>query len=229
MKKIHFLLFFILFWTTFYATGPADASYEITRVWNGNIHFEAHDSVLVEILKKLHDEFSIEVSGLESRASDKISFAFEAETLEALLRGLLRYLGVKNFAIEFAGTALTRIVVVPDSLSGTTTYEKVQTGKGNRSESVNVAQILSIVELSQAELLDLMVGDIIIEYDGVRITSAQQLVKEVEKKANNSQVEMIVIREKNPMRLILAGGMIGVRIMTKKISQEEINSIYYLN
>ncbi len=37
---------------------------------------------------------------------------------------------------------------------------------------------------------------------------------------------MIVIREKNPVRLILAGGIIGVRIMTKKISQEEINSIY---
>ena len=70
--------------------------------------------------------------------------------------------------------------------------------------------------------MDLTAGDIIIEYDGVRISSAQQLVEEVEKKAENSQVEMIVIREKTPMRLILAGGIIGVRIVTKNISYEEI-------
>ncbi len=186
---------------------------------------EAHDSVLVEIFKELNDKYSIEVSGLESRESDKITFSFEADTLEALLRGLLRYLGVKNFAIHFADDRLTRIVVVPDSMSDITRSENVQTDQRNRVEPVSVVQIQSIVEFSQAESLDLIAGDIIIEYDGVRISSAQQLVAEVEKKAENSQVEMIVIREKNPMRLILAGGIIGVRIMTKKISKEEINSI----
>jgi S1-C subfamily serine protease len=139
---------------------------------------------------------------------------------------LLRYLGVKNFAIQFADARLTRIVVVPDSMSDITTSENVKTDQWNQVDSVSVAQVQSIVEFSQAESLDLIAGDIIIEYDGVRITSAQQLVEEVGKKAENSQVEMIVIREKNPMRLILAGGIIGVRIMTKKISKEEINSIY---
>ena len=190
---------------------------------------EAHDSVLVEIFKELYDKYSIEVSGLESRESDKITFSFEADTLEALLRGLLRYLGVKNFAIHFADATLTKIVVVPDSVSDITTSENVQMDEMDQRDQVeplSVAQIQSIVEFSQAESLDLITGDIIIEYDGVRITSAQQLVEEVEKKSENSQVEMIVIREKNPVRLILAGGIIGVRIMTKKISKDEINSIY---
>jgi len=190
---------------------------------------EAHDSVLVEIFKELYDKYSIEVSGLESRESDKITFSFEADTLEALLRGLLRYLGVKNFAIHFADATLTKIVVVPDSVSDITTSENVQMDEMDQRDQVeplSVAQIQSIVEFSQAESLDLITGDIIIEYDGVRITSAQQLVEEVEKKSEKSQVEMIVIREKNPVRLILAGGIIGVRIMTKKISKDEINSIY---
>ncbi len=226
MKKIHLLSLYFLFWAAFYATGPANASNEITRVWNGNIIIEAHDSVLVEIFKELYDKYSIEVSGLESRESDKITFSFEADTLEALLRGLLRYLGVKNFAIQFADATLTRIVVVPDSMSDITTSENVQMDQRDQVEPLSVAQIQSIVEFSQAESLDLIAGDIIIEYDGVRITSAQQLVEEVEKKSENSQVEMIVIREKNPVRLILAGGIIGVRIMTKKISKEEINSIF---
>ena len=226
MKKNHLLSLYFLLWAAFYATGPANASNEITRVWNGNIIIETHDSVLAEIFKELYDKYSIEVSGLESRETDKITFSFEADTLEALLRGLLRYLGVKNFAIQFADATLTKIVVVPDSMSDITTSENVQMDQRDQVEALSVAQIQSIVEFSQAESLDLIAGDIIIEYDGVRITSAQQLVEEVEKKSENSQVEMIVIREKNPVRLILAGGIIGVRIMTKKISKEEINAIY---
>jgi len=111
-------------------------------------------------------------------------------------------------------------------MSDITPSENVQTDQGNQIESLSVAQVQSIVEFSQAESLDLIAGDIIIEYDGVRITSAQQLVQEVKNKTENSQVEMIVIREKRPMRLILAGGIIGVRIITKNISKEEINSTF---
>ena len=67
MKKIHLLSLYFLFWAAFYATGAANASNEITRVWNGNIIIEAHDAVLVEIFKELYDKYSIEVSGLERR------------------------------------------------------------------------------------------------------------------------------------------------------------------
>ena len=209
-----------------YTTEPANASSEITRVWKGNIVIETHDSALVEVLKELYDKYSIEVAGLESRESDKITFSFEADTLESLLRGLLRYLGVKNFAIEFTDATLTRIVVVPDSMSEIAPSENVQAEQENQLESLSVAQVQSIVEFSQAESLDLTAGDIIIEYDGVYITSAQQLIEEVKDKAENSQVEMIVIRDKRPMRLILAGGIIGVRIITKNISKEEINFVF---
>jgi len=225
MKKAY-LLVFLLFGTAFYAIEPANASSEITRVRKGNIVIETHDSFLVEVLKELYDKYSIEVAGLESRENDKITFSFEADTLESLLRGLLRYLGVKNFAIEFTDATLTRIVVVPDSMSGITPSENVQAEQENQFESLSVAQVQSIVEFSQAESLDLTAGDIIIEYDGVHITSAQQLVEEVKDKAQNSQVEMIVIRDKRPMRLILAGGIIGVRIITKNISKEEINFVF---
>ena len=225
MKKAY-LLVFLLFGTAFYATEPANGSSEITRVRKGNIVIETHDSFLVEVLKELYDKYSIEVAGLESRENDKITFSFEADTLESLLRGLLRYLGVKNFAIEFTDATLTRIVVLPDSMSGITPSENVQTVQENQLESLSVAQVQSIVEFSQAESLDLTAGDIIIEYDGVHITSAQQLVEEVKDKAQNSQVEMIVIRDKRPMRLILAGGIIGVRIITKNISKEEINFVF---
>ena len=226
MKRIHPLLCCFLFWTAFCATAPAIASNEITRGSDGKIIIDAQDSDLFEVFKELYDKYSIEVSGLDSRKSDKITLSFEADTLEALMRGLLRYLGVKNFAFEFSNAALTRIVVVPDSMSDITISENLQTDRLKPPESISVAQIMSVVEFSQAQSLDLTAGDIIIEYDGVRISSAQQLVEEVEKKAENSQVDMIVIREKNSMRLILAGGTIGVRIRTKNISYEEIDVVY---
>jgi len=226
MKRIHLLLCYLLFWTAFWITFPANASNEITREANGNIIIDVQDSDLFEIIRELYDKYSVEVSGLESRKSEKFTFSFEADTLETLLRRLLRYLGVRNFAIQFADARLTRIVVLPESVSDITASENLQTDRWNPPELISVAQIMSVVESSQAEILDLTAGDIIIEYDGVRISSAQQLVKEVEKKAENSQVDMIVIREKNPMRLILAGGKIGVRIRTKNISYEEIDVIY---
>ena len=84
--------------------------------------------------------------------------------------------------------------------------------------------VQSIVEGSQAETAGLQKGDIILEYDGVRITSAQQLVNEVEKKAASSQIEMLFVRQKIPTRLILNGGFIGVRVMTTKILRAELNT-----
>jgi len=226
MKRIHLLLCYLLFWTAFWVTVPANASNEISRDSNGQITIDAQDSDLIEIFKELYDKYSVEVLGLESRKSEKFTFSFEADTLETLLRKLLRYLGVKNFAIQFVDARLTRIVVLPESVSDITISENLQTDRWNPPESISVAQIMSVVEFSQAQTLDLTAGDIIIEYDGVRISSAQQLVKEVEKKAENSQVDMIVIREKNSMRLILAGGTIGVRIRTKNISYDEIDVVY---
>lgn len=223
MKNIRLFLLYLLIWTVTCTAGPADATSQITRMWNGSLTIDARGSLLNEITKELYENYSIEISGLESRERDKITFSYEADTLEALLRGLLRYLGVKNFAIEFIDTALKRIVVVPDAIHDTNASDTPKAYQRNSSELSSAVQIQDVLESSQAESLDLMTGDLIVEYDGVPITNARQLVEEVENKAENRQVEMIVIREKNPIRLILAGGIIGVRVVTKKITREEIN------
>jgi hypothetical protein len=225
MKRIVLLFCCFLIWTTTNTILPANATIEITEHWNGVISIEARDSFLVEIVKELQDKYEIEVSGLEDRKKDRITFSFAADTLEDLLRGLLRYIGVKNFAIEFADAALTRIMVVPESVNEFRPTENVVIENSASTESIGVAQVQSIVEFSQAESLDLIAGDIIFEYDGVRISSAQHLVNEVGEKDETSQVEMIILRDKHPIRLILAGGMIGVRVMTKQISKKDIGVI----
>ncbi len=222
MKKKLLLFRLALSAVFIFTTLPASASIEIGQAWNGNIIIEARDSILVDIFTKLQEKYAIEVAGLESRKSDKITFTFEAKSLEDLLRGLLRYLGVKNFAIEFADATLKRIVVVPDSVLEFSPTKSMHIEGSDQSDSIGVAQVQSIVEFSQADSLDLLAGDIILEYDGVRITSAQQLVDEVKEKDENSQVEMVILRGNYPIRLVLAGGMIGVRVLTKQISKQDI-------
>lgn len=227
MNSKHLILTFILFGSALIPNVQADAVVQISGVPNGKIIFQARDATLAEVIEELRTKYSIEIKGLEERKTEKITYAFDADTLEALLKGLLRHLGIKNYAFEFADEALKRLVVVPAATSDVTSLSISPEDIEQDEEFVSVAQIQSIVESSQAESADLEAGDLIIEYDGVPITSAQQLVSEVEKKTAKNQIEMVVVRQKNRSRLIISAGFIGVRITTKKISRAEFDTFHW--
>ena len=223
LKSIRLLIIFLI-WATFFTAKLTDAVVEISMAPNGTINFAARDSTLEEIAKKFYDNYSVEIKGLENRAGEKITFSYNADTPEDLLKSLLRYIGIKNYAFEFSDAALKRLVVVPEATNDISSFSKSPKDLSQQKEFVSVAQIQSIVEASQAESAGLQEGDIVIEYDGVSISIAQQLVSEVEKKAVKSQIEMVIVRQKIPTRLILNGGFIGVRIITKKIPRTELNT-----
>ena len=218
------LFFLFLFWTTFIAAKWTSAVVEIRVVPNGTISFEARDSTLEEIVKELYDNYTIEVKGLDIKGDEKITFFYKADTPEELLKSLLRHIGIKNYAFEFSDATLKRLVVVPSATIDISSVSKMTKDRSQQKDLVSIAQIQSIVEASQAESAGLQEGDIILEYDGVPISSAQQLVSEVEKKAATSQIEMVFVRKKIPTRLMLNSGFIGVRVMTKKIPRTEFNT-----
>jgi predicted metalloprotease with PDZ domain len=191
---------------------------------NGILFIRARNVSLKSVVASLQKDFAVDINGLESLENDKITFVFEASSLEELVKGLLQYFNIKNYAFEFADDKLRIVTVVPGSKRSTTGPVYSDSDSAKREETVTVAVIKSIVESSQAETLDLMQGDFIVEYDGIRINSAAQLVKEVKKKSAKSQIEMIVVRDQTSRRLILQGGVIGVRITTEKVSKQE-----YLN
>jgi predicted metalloprotease with PDZ domain len=186
---------------------------------NGILFIRARNVSLKSVVARLQKDFAVDINGLESLENDKITFVFEASSLEELVKGLLQYFNIKNYAFEFADDKLRIVTVVPGSKRSTTGPVYSDSDSAKREETVTVAVIKSIVESSQAETLDLMQGDFII-----RINSAAQLVKEVKKKSAKSQIEMIVVRDQTSRRLILQGGVIGVRITTEKVSKQE-----YLN
>jgi C-terminal processing protease CtpA/Prc len=221
--KIIRLLVSCFFLTICLAISQADAVVEISTLQDGTVRFEARDSSLEEIAKKLYDKYAIEVKGLEKREGEKFTFSFFADSPEEILKRLLRFVGIRNYAFEFSDATLKRVVVVPEGSKDTSSViEQERTQEARNPETfVTIAQIQSIVAGSQAESAGLQDGDIVLEYDGVPIRSAQQLVSEVEKKTTNSQVELVVLRQKITTRLILSGGFIGVRIMTQKIPSTE--------
>jgi len=204
--------------------GFAGAVVELGTVPNGIVSFKARDSTIAEIVNKFYGQYSIEIKGLENRVLDKITFSYDADTPEDLLKNLLRHIGIKNYAFVFADATLRRIVVVPEATIDVSSFPQSSKASSGQNEFVSIAQIQGIVEASQAESAGLQEGDIILEYDGVPISSAGQLVSEEEIKSQISQVEMVIVRQKISTRLILSGGFIGVRILTKEIPRAEFNA-----
>jgi predicted metalloprotease with PDZ domain len=218
------LLFFLLAFPC--AADTANSSDEIIGSTQGYFFLKAHGTSLKAVASIVQKKYSVEIKGLEALENQKITFVYEAFSLEELLKGLLRYLNIKNFAFEFADQQLKTVTVVPEAKNQLSNQIESPLNDTKRSETVAVVVIKSVVESSQAESLGLLEGDLIVEYDGMRINSANQLVKEVEKKSAKKQIEILVVREKRPMRLILQGGMIGVRITSEKIPKEAYNTFF---
>ena len=225
MTVIRFRIFLLFLpWIYLYTVSSAGAVVELNAISDGTIHLEARGSTLGEIVSKFYDRYTLEIKGLENRAGEKVTFSYTADTLEGLLKSLLRHLGIKNYAFEFDDEILKRLVAVPEATADVSSFSPSSNIPNQENEFVSIAQVQSIIEASQAESAGLQIGDIILEYDSVSINSAQQLVSEVEKKAQVNQIEMVIVRQKIPTRLILNGGFIGVRILTKKIPRAEFNA-----
>ena len=193
------------------------AAEKIVGKAHGKYFINADDVSIGSITAALDSEFDIEVKGLETQFQEKITYAFESELVEELLKGFLRHLKVQNYAFEFSEEALTLINVLPGTSKDHPTSIEPSTKVTRSKETVTVAVIKSVIDSSQADSAGLMPDDLIVEYDGVRINNAAQLVAEVRKKSDESTIEMIVVRDQSPLRIVVQGGFLGVRIQTERI------------
>ena len=226
MNRKYLIITLTLLWILLILVEQAIALVKIRSAPNGKLIFEAQDATLTEIAKEITVEYNIEIKGLEQRKTEKITLSFDAESREALLKSLLRHLGIKNYALEFTDEALTRLVVVPEATSDDSSWSVSPEDSIQQKKFVEVVEIQSVVASSQAEWAGLLAGDLIIEYDGTRIKSATQLLSEVEKKTTESQIEMVIVRQNKRSRLVISPGFIGVRIITKRIPLAEFNTFH---
>jgi hypothetical protein len=113
--RIIIQIFFLL--TVLSATDIAFGSGEIIGTADGKLFIRAQNLSLRSVVARLHEDFAVEIKGLETLQNERITFAFEAVSLEELVKGLLRHLNIKNYAFEFAEEKLKQVIIVPGAKS----------------------------------------------------------------------------------------------------------------
>ena len=193
----------------------------------GNIIFAARQTPLQDILNGLHKEFHIQITGLEDRGTESVTYAIQAESLQDVIRGIMRHLTVKNYALEHSYGKLTRVSVFPEARHTVSSEpaqpppsETIQKEDEEPKPSAGAVAVQSIIDDTQAQEADLRKGDIILEYGGIKINRAAELVKESKKRTTDEEVELLVIREGEQVRVSVKGGFIGVRIKTVNLPTE---------
>ena len=218
MKKYIAFILLLFSVSSLSAATPASVFFE-----QGKLVVQAKERKLGEILREISSECQIEIAGLESREEEVITFSARGESPHEVLKRLFRYLGEKNCAFEFSDVKLTRVSILPASKGRKKSASVRKPERNNEKAKVSVVEIKGVEEGSQAETLDLQIGDFVTEYNGIRITNARKLVSEVKKRPDTETVEMTVVREGQPMQLVLRGGLIGIRIVTRRVPKSEVN------
>ncbi len=219
----------ILFFSILPLTCPASlASREKTET-TGIVRFDqeklvikADKTPLGEILDQIYLNCMVKILGLETREKDQVTFSATGKTTEDVLKSLLRHLNENNYAFEYNNVRLVKVSVLPKSKTRASSYPVRENVAKKPKTLFSAVRVQKVVKGTQAEELELRKGDIIVSYDGIKVTSAQQLVKEVKKKSDIDSIELVIMRDQEPMSFIVRGGLIGVNINTIRVPKEEL-------
>ncbi|MFC1533749.1 hypothetical protein ACFL7M_10330 [Thermodesulfobacteriota bacterium] len=216
IRKVIIINIFItvsLIWPTSGLTEGKNISPLIVAFQQGNLSLKAEEIPLARILDEIRKNCLVQISGLEARENEPITFSFKGELEEGIKR-FLRHLGEKNYAFEFIKGDLRRVLILPEAKDNTSSISNRVNREGIQDKPLTAVRIQGIIDGSQAETLGLLEGDIIIEYDGIEIQTARQLISETRKRAHKEQIDMTVMRDNVLIPFVLRGGLIGIRIKT---------------
>lgn len=194
----------------------------------GKLNIRVQNMPLSKVIEDIRRKCQVEISGLDHRANEPLSFLAKEEVQETALKRLLRQLDEESYAFEYTRSGLSRIVVVPRS---TAKYSPPPTSFPPKQpadtpdvppppplptpENAAVG-VMDVIQGSQAEAVGLQKGDVVVEYDGVKITDPQQLIQEVKSRETKEVVELTVLRNNTPMTFVMKGGFMGINIGNMK-------------
>ncbi|WP_373499160.1 PDZ domain-containing protein, partial [Desulfococcus sp.] len=179
---------------------------------------------LAEVIAAVAGQCDVSVTGLEDRSRENITFSAEDEPVETAVKRLLRNLDETNYVFFYSLTQLRQVSVMPRSKKVAQAPLDMPAAEAPREESPELPEgqelqeqavrVINVNAGTQAEALQLQRGDLVVEYNGVRIENSQQLVAMVKQKSEEDTVEMVVVRDGEPLRMTLKGGMIGINVRT---------------
>lgn len=206
-------------------TVPAEPSVEIPPLVAydaGRLSVRAEGEPLGDVLRALRETGGVRVTGLEPRADEPLFFQVESVPVEDGLKRLMRHLKASNYAFEYSRTRLRRISVFPAGRTERLSQAPAPSQRPENTDRERAVRVINVHDGTQAENLDLQRGDLIVEYDGEAITTAQQLVDAVKDRSAEQIVQMTVVREGNRFPLTLNGGLIGINILTVNVPAGEL-------
>ena len=187
---------------------------------------------LADVLAAIKHQCDVAVTGLEGRFQETVTFSAEKEPVEATIKRLLRSLDETNYAFFYNMTQLRQVSVVPKSKAAAPASVEMPVAEivpdtGPDAPTAQDAlekavRVINVNKGTQAETLGLQRGDLVVEYDGVAIQNSHQLVSIVKQKSESDTVDMVVIRDGEPLRMTLNGGLIGINIKTVAVSESEL-------
>jgi hypothetical protein len=228
VRRVKFVFVFIIVMMKFglLSTAWSQTVSENAIVYlDGKYVLKLDETSLEEVVELFRGYYAVEILGLEPSYGDMITVQISEAKFDQVVKTLLRNLGVKNYAFEYNDETLRRVYVLP--VSGLLPRADFFGEKQPIPEQsyLNAVEIVEVVKDSQAQTIGLQTGDFVVEYDGVRIRNARQLVNEAGNTTTDQQVEMIVLRDQLPVSFILHGGFIGIKIRTRRIAQQDFSVV----
>jgi hypothetical protein len=201
---------------------PEDGIAPLVEYAGGRITVRADGEPLGDVISGIRAAGDIRIQGLSHRADDPLSFQVEDMDVEDALKRLMRQLKENNYAFEYSRTRLRRLSVFPAGQIEAARPAPRPRGGEAADGRERVVRVINVHEGTQAENLDLRQGDLIVDYDGETITSAQQLVDAVKTRSAEQIVQMTVVRDGNRFPLTLNGGLIGINILTVNVPPDQL-------
>ena len=198
---------------------PLEASIIIIEREN-TILLQGQNLYLKDIFHEIRQKYGVIIYGLDHIKEKKVSLNIAGKNPEKFIKKLLRAIGENNYAFEFSNDALSYVFVFPQ---GKSKYFQPATKEQavEKKEYENAVLVKKVLPGSQAEVINLLENDLIVQYDGIKIISSGQLASEVKKRSPDERFELIVIRDNRPAEYIVNGGLIGIQIVTKRVPKEE--------
>lgn len=201
---------------------------EAVRCAGGKLSIQAQNTPLSKVVEELRTKCLVNVVGLDGRAKEPLTFTARDELPENAMKRLLRQLNEENYAMEYSRAGLNLVSVVPKVLGKNTPASAPPMPFPFQPDASPPPQpeppppvpempppnvsVMDIVPGSQGESAGIQKGDVVLDYDGVRISDSQQLIQEVKSKESKQNVEVTVMRNNTPMTFVLKGGVIGINI-----------------
>lgn len=173
-------------------------------------------ATVAQIVEQLRQTCAVEIQGLEERRSAVVDFS-GAGPVEEVVKDLLKAVGIFDYALEFVGDQLFLVRAMPLSKPEAPVPQDDDEDTAEAANELKAVRVVSLAENGQVRHLDVIPGDIVLTYNGVRVENTRQLIAEVKKTSPNQTVEMLLIRDRLPIRVYLSGGFIGIRIRSEKV------------